>query len=179
MIKNYFTILIRNMIRNKLFTLINIFGLSISLACCILLFLYATRELSYDIHHGESVYRITGVISQKDGEEFKLATTSIPIAPAIQQEIPEVELAARAISGSLFGSKNLISYKGNSWYIEDGYLVDTTIFDVLRYEMIQGNKASPLTHNDAVVLLAVRPGDPRSAPVHRRGRCPPTARRGS
>ncbi|MFC2124188.1 FtsX-like permease family protein [Bacteroidota bacterium] len=152
MLKNYFTIMIRNMVRNKLFTMINIFGLSVSLACCILLFLYATRELSYDTHHGESVYRITAVISQKDGEEFKLATTSIPIAPTIQQEIPEIEFAARAISGSLFGSKNLISYEENSWYIEDGYISDTSIFEILKFDIIKGNKENPLTHNDAIVL---------------------------
>jgi len=140
------------MVRNKLFAIINIFGLSVSLACCILLFLYANRELNYDSHLGDSVYRITGTISQKDGEEMKLATTSVPIIPTIREEIPEVESGARAISGSLFGSKNLITYEGNSWYIEEGYITDTSIFEVLKYKIINGNTDKPLTHSNAIVL---------------------------
>src|SRR3970040_2610277 len=96
MLKNYLVITIRNMVRNKLFTIINILGISVSLGCCILLFLFAQRELSYDRQHGENVYRLTTNISQKDGQGFKLGSSSLPVAPAIQLEIPEVNLAVRA-----------------------------------------------------------------------------------
>ncbi len=152
MIINYFTILIRNMVRNKLFTLINIAGLSVSLACCIILFLYATRELSYDKQHGADVYRITAVISQKDGTEFKIPTASVPVAPAIQNDIPEIEWAARAVSGSIFGGKNLISYNEDSWYIDAGFIVDSTLFNILKLNIIKGNKQRPFAHTNAMAL---------------------------
>jgi len=152
MIKNYFTILIRNMVRNKLFTLINIAGLSVSLACCIILFLYATRELSYDKQHGPDVYRITAVITQKDGTEFKIPTASVPVARVIQQDVPEIDWAGRAVSGSMFGGKNLISYEEDSWYIDNGFIVDSTLFNILSFDIIKGNKEKPFAHTNAIVL---------------------------
>ena len=72
MIKNYIKVTIRNMVRNKLFTSINIFGMSVSLACCMLLFFYATNELSFDKHHGPTDYRLNSTLSQKDGEMLRI-----------------------------------------------------------------------------------------------------------
>jgi len=152
MIKNYFSILLRNMIRNKLFTLINITGISVSLACCIILFLYTSRELSYDKHHGPDVYRITSIISQKDGKEFRLPTTSVPVSNAIQMEIPEIEWAGRAISGAVFGGKNLINYQDKSFYVENGFIVDSTLFNILAFDIVSGNQDKPFPHTNAVVL---------------------------
>ncbi len=152
MIKNYFTILIRNMVRNKLFTLINITGISVSLACCIILFLYASRELSYDKQHGPDVYRLTSRISQKDGAEFNLPTTSVPVARTIQQDIPEVESAGRSVNGSVFGGKNLINYKEESFYIDNGYLIDSTLFNILAIDVFQGNHEKPFAHSNAMAL---------------------------
>lgn len=152
MIKNYFIILVRNMVRNKLFTLINITGISVSLACCLILFLYTSREMSYDKQHGPDVYRLTSFISQKDGAEFNLPTTSVPVARTIQQDVPEVEYAGRAVNGSVFGGKNLISYQEQSFYIEDGYIIDSTLFDILALDIIKGNPESPFTHTNSIAL---------------------------
>jgi putative ABC transport system permease protein len=152
MIKNYFTILFRNMLRNKLFTLINITGISVSLACCIILFLYTSRELSFDKHHGPYVYRITSIISQKDGTEFKLPTTSVPVGNAIQMNIPEIEYAGRAINGAVFGGKTLINYEDESFYVDNGYIVDSTLFNILVFDIVMGNREKPFPHTNAVVL---------------------------
>ena len=84
------------MVKSKLFTFINIFGMSVSLACCIMLFQYATNELTFDLHHGADIYRLTSELSQKDGEVFRTATSSVPIAYTIIDEIPEIENTARA-----------------------------------------------------------------------------------
>ncbi len=151
MIRNYIIVTFRNMVRNKLFTLINIFGLSVSLACCILLFLYASRELGYD-KQNKDVYRLTTDISQKDGQIFKLGSSSIPIGPAIQQQLPGVKYDCRVASTDFFGNENLISYKGNSWYIHNGYFVDSTFFKVLKYKIIAGNPGQPLANTSSVVL---------------------------
>ncbi len=117
-----------------------------------LLFFYANRELNFDTHHDENIYRLTSDLKQKDGQLFTTATSSVPIAASIQQEIPEVELAVRAANSAMFGGKNTITYKENSWTTEDGFIADTSFFNVLKYDIIQGSQTNPLSHNNAVVL---------------------------
>jgi putative ABC transport system permease protein len=152
MILNYLRVTWRNMMKSKLFTFINIFGMSVSLACCILLFQYAQNELTFDRHHQADVYRLTSSLAQKDGEMFRIATSSIPIAYTIIDEIPEIKNTARVMSSGVFGGKNSISYEEESWYIENGYISDTSIFNILALDVIQGNKDNPLNHHNAVVL---------------------------
>ena len=152
MFLNYLKVTLRNMMRNRLFTAINIIGLSISLACCILLFFYTTRELNYDKYQDGQVYRVTSLLNQKDGQIFNLATSSVPIAHTIDKEVPEIMTAARATSGDLFGGKSQIRYKDDSWYINDGYFVDTAIFDILKFNIIEGNQKHPLSHLNGIVL---------------------------
>ncbi|MBL3658270.1 ABC transporter permease [Fulvivirga sediminis] len=151
MLKNYFTIALRNMVRNKLFTAINILGLSVSIACCLLLFLYVSEQLGYDNHHGENVYRVTAYITQKGGSEIHAAHCSVPVAPAIQAQIPEVEEAARVLNTELFG-KDIIDLGEDSYYIKGGAAADASIFDILKYDIIAGNPNTPLPHPNAVVL---------------------------
>ncbi|UII27510.1 ABC transporter permease [Fulvivirga maritima] len=151
MLKNYFKIALRNMVRNKLFTTINILGLSVSIACCLLLFLYVSEQLGYDQQHGENVYRITSEITQTGGNKLQLATSSVPVAPAIQQEIPEIEVASRVINTESFG-KDIIYVGTDSYYIKGGAAADSSIFKVLHYDIIAGNSDMPLPHGNAVVL---------------------------
>jgi len=152
MLKNYLLVTIRAMTRNKLFTFINIAGMSVSLACAILLFLYVNQELSYDKHHSGSLYRLTSSLSQKDGTEFITATSSIPIAPVIMQEIPEIKSSFRTTSGSMLGVKDLVKYKEDAYYIEHGYVAEPALFTQFRYDIIQGDKSNPLPFSNAVVL---------------------------
>lgn len=152
MIKNYIKVTIRNMVRNKLFTFINIFGMSVSLACCIILFIFTKSELDFDTQHGKDIYRITSELKQIDGESFRTATSSVPVAHTVKEEIPEIIHAARATGSSLFGGKNVIAFEGNSWFIEDGFLVDTSLFNILKFDVIAGNQSIPIAHNDGIVL---------------------------
>jgi putative ABC transport system permease protein len=117
-----------------------------------LLFLYAQNELSYDKVHGENIYRIISKLSQKDGEIFNIATSSVPIAYTIVDEIPEIEHTARATSSTMFGGKNAISHLEKSLYIENGYIADTSIFSILKFGIIKGNKEKPLPHHNGIVL---------------------------
>ncbi|HNP18612.1 MAG TPA: ABC transporter permease [Fulvivirga sp.] len=151
MLKNYIKITLRNMVRNKLFTAINILGLSVSIACCLLLFLYVSDQLSYDTQHGDNVYRVTGEITQKGGSEMKMPTCSVPVGPVIRQEIPEIEEAARLISTEFFG-KDIVTLGEDSYYIKNGAAADSTLFQVLKYDIISGNPAMPLPNGNSVVL---------------------------
>jgi len=152
MLTNYLKIAFRNLLRDKLFSSINILGLSVSLASCLLLFLYAQKELSFDQSHGPGIYRLTSNLSQQGGDVMLIGSSSVPIAPRIAEEIPEIEAAVRLTGATFFQSKDMIVYEDQSYYIEEGYVTDSSFFDLFNYPIIAGNAEMPLTHSNAVVL---------------------------
>ncbi len=91
MIRNYFLIAWRNLWKNKIFSAINIFGLSTGLACCILMFLFIQHELSYDKFNIQSknIYRITSVM-QGPADKSNLDVTPAPWAPLMKKDFPEI-----------------------------------------------------------------------------------------
>lgn len=91
MIKNYLKIAWRNLLKNKAYSLINILGLAISLACCMAIGLFIWDELNFDKFHknGENIFRITGKQIQTDAE-YNFATSPGPLAPQLKEEFPEV-----------------------------------------------------------------------------------------
>src|SRR5580693_1111243 len=93
MIKNYFKTAWRNLLRNKALSFINIAGLSIGLACCMLIFLYTKDEVSYDRFHEkkDQLFRLTCRIIGNDGKEFKYGLAAMVEGPAFKQEIPEIK----------------------------------------------------------------------------------------
>ncbi len=151
MLKNYIKTTFRGMVRNRLFTSINILGLSISIACCLLIFLYVSDQLNYDRHHDDDIYRITSSITQKGGSNLNIPTTSVPVAPAVQAQIPEIEIAGRIIDSEKFG-KDVIFYDNESFYIENGAVADSSIFQILNFDIISGNQEMPLPNPSSVVL---------------------------
>jgi putative ABC transport system permease protein len=152
MINSYIKITIRNMVRNKLFTVINVLGLSVSMACCLLLFLYVSGQLSYDEQHGPNVYRVTSSLSQKTGQVFNAASTSVPVASGIKAEIPEIMNACKLTSSTILGGKDMITYNGESNFIENGVVADTSLFSILKFDLVSGNISDPLPNPNAVVL---------------------------
>ena len=153
MIKNYIKITIRNIQRNKLFTLINVFGLSVGVACCLLLALYIQDELSFDKHFErvEDIYRITTLTQNDKGNQFKLASCSAPLAAEIKSRIPEIEEVTRIFMVPLV-EQNLIKFGENRFYETNGYLVDSTFFKVLNYRFVEGNRQHALKDANSVVI---------------------------
>lgn len=150
MLKNYFIIALRNLVRNKAYSAINIFGLALGVACCLLLALYIQDEISYDKHHHrvEDLYRIvtnyqTHLVAQKSG------SASPPIAMTLKEELPEVEVAVRVIPSF---SQSLIRYRDNLFYEPEAYLADSTLFDVFTYDLKEGNPKHALVEANSVVL---------------------------
>ena len=152
MIRNFLKVTFRNMVRNKLFTSINILGMSVSLACCMLLFSYVSQEMNYDSHHGGDIFRLTSELTQLEGEAFIIGTSSVPIAPVIENDIPEINRAVRVTGGGFLSAKDLITYEDDSYYIEDGYVADPALFKVLKYDLISGDPENPLPFSNAVIL---------------------------
>lgn len=152
MIRNYIKIALRNIRRHKVYSLINILGLSIGVACCLLLALYIQDETRYDKHHEnlDDLYRITTHIQGVDGLS-DMSSCSPPIAQAMKTEIPEVQIAARLINPPEV-SQSLIRYEDNILYESDGYLADSTVFDIFTYTFLEGHPKKALVNANSVVI---------------------------
>jgi putative ABC transport system permease protein len=152
MLRSYIVVALRNLLKNKAFSLINISGLSLGVACCLLLALYVQDEMSYDQHHHrkEDLYRIVTSFEGDRGLN-RLGTCSPPIAMAMRDEIPEVEDAARLLLPPGV-SRNLIRYEDNVFYETNGFVGDSTVFNVLTFEFTQGNPKKALAEPNSVVI---------------------------
>ncbi len=156
MLHNYLKIALRNLRRSKSFSAINILGLSVGMACCMLLLLYIRSELSFDRHqeHADELYLLgsRSTIGQNADREFP--TASAPYGPALKDEYPDVVQMARLYTAdekTLFQvreqGKSLLSF-----YETKGYQVDSTFFDLFTYSFIEGNPKTALTAPRSVVL---------------------------
>ena len=157
MLRNYLKIAWRNLAKNKVFSFINIFGLSVGLTCCILISLYIYHEISYDTYHKNAnrIFRLgTVFIDQGVGEPG--ANTSAPLGKLIQQEYPEVEASARLLN--LFrDDKTLFQVTGNdsklkSFYETKGFLADSNFFQILTYYFKEGDAKTALLEPNSVVI---------------------------
>ncbi|HYE56277.1 MAG TPA: ABC transporter permease, partial [Chitinophagaceae bacterium] len=138
MLRNYLKIAWRNLMKNKTFSFINVFGLAIGLTCCMLITLYIHHELSYDANHKNAsrIYEV-GTIFVKNGKEDKRGSTPAPMAKTMQQEFPEIEMTARILS-TFAEDKTLLQYTDaqgtlRSFYETRGFLADSTFFRMFNY----------------------------------------------
>src|ERR1700743_736230 len=143
MLVYYFKIAWRNLLHNKVFSFINIFGMAAGLACCMLISLYLVYELNYDGYHknGKDLYLISTVIINQQKEET-WASTPAPMGPTMQHDFPEVESSARLLP-LLFEDKTLMQYDQPhttpvSFYATKGFLADSTFFRMFTYHFIEG-----------------------------------------
>src|SRR6185436_742009 len=148
MIRNYFTIALRNLRKNKLHSFINLAGLSIGLACCLLIFIYVQRELSYDRFHEKSkqIYRLTAILHLPK-EDRPRAVTSPPMGPAIRSNFPEVQNMVRINYSSRY-----ISYQNNKQFDLKIIYADSTFFDIFTFPLIESIDRRPLEKPFSVVL---------------------------
>ncbi len=156
MLQNHLKIAWRNLKNHKVFSFINVFGLSAGLASCMLICLYVYGELNYDLHHEnvEQLYQVGTVFVGEDGEQ-KVPSTPGALAKAVREEFPEVVGTTRL--ASLFvDDKTLLKYtSGNEskiFYETSGYLADSTFFDFFKYEFMEGKQANALSAPKSIVL---------------------------
>ncbi len=149
MLFNYFKIAFRNLIKHKSFSLINITGLAIGIASCVLILLFVQDELSYDRFH-EKADRIVRVHTEGRlaDNEFRMAVSPAPLAFTLVDEFPEVEAAFRMRS---YGFP-VFRYGDKAFSEERVYWADSTIFDVFTVKFLEGNSETALTRPDALVL---------------------------
>ncbi|WP_353721661.1 ABC transporter permease [Dyadobacter sp. 676] len=147
MIRNYFRIAIRNLTRNKVFSLINIAGLSLGLTCCMLIVLYTKDEVSFDRFHKnkDHLYRIM-VTSQDDRETRTFGSTNAIHGPTFKQDIPEIREIVRAQSSSF------IVRKGNNVLQENVLFADEPFFSVFSMPLLSGDPKTVLSDIHSIVL---------------------------
>ncbi len=151
MLRNYITITLRTLKRNKGYAIINIGGLAVGLACCILIALYVRHELSYDDFHAKAarMYRVVEY-SRMGAESRGDLIHSAQLAPALEREFPGVINAVR-LSYRL--GTDVLVRRGEDAFYEDGfYFVDSTFFDVFSFPLIRGNPQTALQQPFGVVL---------------------------
>jgi putative ABC transport system permease protein len=167
MLSNFVKVAFRVFVRNRAYTLINIFGLAIGLTFSIIIFLYAYEELSYDRFHANSdrVYRV-GINARIAENKLNLAFTSTPLAKTMLRDIPDVEQAVRV---ARFGAWLLRN--DSIRYNEDNLIFsDTGFFKVFSFPLIKGSPDQVLKKPNSVVLCesAAEKYFPGTDPVGRR-----------
>ena len=150
---NYFKIGLRKIKRQKLYSLINIAGLALGLACCAVIILYVTNELSYDSFHknADRIYRVaTHRISQIG--EYKFVASPAPLGPELIRNYPQVEQAVRVVP-PYENASHVLVVRGEKRYFEDRiWFADEDIFELFHMPFVQGNPQTALTHPNTVVI---------------------------
>jgi len=151
MLRSYFIVALRNLWRNRGYTLINIFGLAIGLASSIFILLYVINELSYDRFHEKSdrIYRIW-ISGSMPATEMRHAVTSPPMAEALLNDYPEVEsvVRLRLSGGWLVRSGDRVFHETEEEFI----FADSTFFDVFSFELLRGDPKTCLRDPRSIVL---------------------------
>lgn len=151
MIGNYFKIAWRNLMKYKLISLINLFGLTVGITCCLLITAYIVNELSYDRYNKnvDNIYRVTRSFNNSQGVvSLNLSTISPPFGYYFPTDFPEIKKMTRLLNN---GSTPL-KYKDKLFNEPEVYFADENLFDVFTQEVVRGNPKTALAEPFSVML---------------------------
>lgn len=149
MLKNYLIVAIRNLFRQRIYSLINILGLAIGLACSFLIILYIYHEISFDKFHDdyENIYRVANK-GEIAGDFLNVAVSSSPMVPELIKNYPEIESGTRINeAGEIF-----LNYNDRKFYEENFLYADSTFWDVFSFKMLNGDPSKALSKPYTMVL---------------------------
>jgi len=150
MIKNYLKVALRNLWKHKGYSAINIFGLAVGLATCLLILLYVTDELSYDRYNDKAgrIYRVNTDIKMGDGN-LHLAVASDPMGATLKKDYPQVEEYTR-----VYASEGAKLVKKGTQFIKEQYVAnaDSTFFNVFTLPVVAGDTKTALNEPNTVVI---------------------------
>lgn len=152
MLRNYLKIAIRNLLKNRATTAINILGLAVGLACCLIILLFVQDELQYDQYHTKSdrIYRVVKDFVDSEGSRLPDATTPPALAPALIAEMPEVENAVRIFPN--WNSQVLID-RGDQQFYESAFCTaDTSLFEIFDFSVVEGTLKDALKREGEMVI---------------------------
>jgi putative ABC transport system permease protein len=147
MLSNYLKIAWRNITGNPLFSAINVIGLAIGLACCIIITMFVRHELSYDKQWNDAdrIYRVTRDFY---GQNLKLAAIAPPIAPLLKEDFPEIEDITRFLAVGQI----TVTYEGKSQRAQGMVITDQNSFDMFGIKFIEGDPATALVSPTSLVM---------------------------
>ncbi|MGK7390593.1 MAG: ABC transporter permease [Candidatus Cyclobacteriaceae bacterium M2_1C_046] len=148
MLYSYFKIALRNLVSNKFFSLLNIFGLAIGFTSCIFILFYVYDELTYDQFHEKKdrIYRITITFLEPPNTN-RIRFTDQNIGPYLKRVYPQIENFVR-----LYGFDREFQLGEERIYEPDVYATDASVFDIFTYPLIKGNPESALANKNSIVL---------------------------
>jgi putative ABC transport system permease protein len=148
--RNYLTVGFRALAKNRTYAFINVFGLALGLAACLMILLYVRYELNYDewLPNGENVYQWQTYYHDKQtGEDMNLQMASYVAGKALEKDFPQVEKRVYATGGGF-----TVIRGGEAIAVEDGSQVDGPFFDVVRLPLARGDPATALKEVGSVAL---------------------------
>lgn len=151
MIKNYLKIALRNLMKYKFTSFINLFGLSIGFTCCLLIFIFITNELSFDKYNrnADRIYRVTRRFNSPEGKTYlNLGTIAPPFGPLIQNDFPDIQKITRLLPNGT----TPIRYKEKIFNEEKVFFADENLFSVFDVAVTKGNPATALNDPFCVML---------------------------
>lgn len=155
LIQHYLKVGFRHLWKQRLYSLINIMGLAIGIACCITVLFYVIDETGYDTYHEnvENLYRLSNdVIVPSNGQEFNNAVTPILWGPALKRDYPEVEDYARFIQEASQDNPWVVTHQNNS-FAEAGILfTDPSALKMFSWPLIQGDVNTALSDPSSIVI---------------------------
>ena len=152
MLRNYLIVAWRNLLRQKLYSLINILGLAVGMACCILILQFVRYELASERQHtkADRIYQVLRETQRTDGKSDFTACLSGPLGPTMEEEIPEVERAARFWRFD-------VALRYDERHLETSLaIVDPAFFDVFDFPMVGGGDPVEALRQPASILLTRR-----------------------
>ena len=147
MFKNYLKIAFRNLIRHKTYSFINIAGLAIGIAICILIFLFIKNELNYDTFHenADKIFRVNSVFDIR-GNVHTQAVTQAPLGPAMKGDLPEVEFATR------FSTRGSVVKYQDKTFKETLTFADHDVFKMFSFPLLRGRAKEILSNKNSIVI---------------------------
>jgi len=151
MFKNYFKTAWRNLWKNKIYSVINISGLAIGMAACIVIMLFVFYEKSFDRMHTKNIYRLNevqkfpGMVASQ-----KVALSMFPMGPTMKEEFPEI----RNYTHIRWNDKYQMTYKERRIYLPHVYNVDTSFLQMFDFPLLKGDRVTALQKPNSIVLTA-------------------------
>jgi ABC-type antimicrobial peptide transport system permease subunit len=148
MLKNYLIVAVRNILRHKVYSFINIMGLAVGMACCIIILLGIQDTLSYDRFHenADDIYRIIQEVEYVNFSQ-KWAITSGPVGPSLKKDFPDIINAARIV----WPIQILLTYK-DKHFEERVVFADGSIFEMFTFPFVNGDSSTALDNPNSIVL---------------------------
>lgn len=153
MLENYFKIAFKNLKKQKIFTFINLFGLTTGIAAFLLIALYLFDELTYDRFHtnSDSIYRVVETKTSATGKESKVVSVSANVATRLKKDFPEVADATRF---SMLGRVNVTNTENTSVFYEPYYIGDSSFMHVFSFPVVNGAAKTALNEPYTVVVTS-------------------------